>query len=294
MPRPGFPSTAEPIRVANPELAGSNFDESRLDDLDLDASNLTRASKNPKSRPTQSETSSAEMSLAPTTHGLDDLQNSSRLRQNSEAHHRSEPMSRLTTWGPAGAVIGVPILLMLSATLLIPSESLDVGAERTRSSLFSTPAEFEAATQGMVPDGEPSSPTVGKATPIRPRPRPDAEANVRSVRRGFSPVRDRPEEPVHAVQSAPPVIAASPQQALMGSVPSPLVLRATPAAAPVRPSVASSPPIKATEGEDSGATSDSKEPPSEPPATAADAEAAEPSRTPESAESESGEAVEAQ
>lgn len=214
------------------------------------------------------ETSSAETSLAPTAHALDEARASSPIPRGFLVRDRSEWTPRLTIWGAAVAVVGVPIVLMLSATLLIPSESLEVSSERTRSPLFSSPNGFEStalgAELGPTPEVDPLSPSPPGAAPLRVRPRPDTETNVRSGRRGFSPVRDRPEEQVRAVQTAPP--AAPPQQALTGATPSPFVLKATPAAAPVRGAAvpATAAPVEPApqeEGEPKGAPSEPTTPP---------------------------------
>jgi len=265
VPRPGFPSTDDPVRFANSKLAESSLrepklSESRLADSEVVASSLSEPSTFQDSR--SGELSPAEMSLAPTTHTLDEGPSSRRFSQAGLRRSRPESTSRFTTWGSASAVIGVPAVLMLSATLLIPSESLEVSVEGAPTPRSLTAPEFEsAAFDGAANSNSETDPSgSAKAMPTRTRPRADAEANVRSGRRGFSPVRERPEEQVRAEQPAPAPPPAPAQKALTGSMPSPFVLKAMPpATAPARP-VAEAPPSPAEapahEAEDPGPTND--------------------------------------
>jgi hypothetical protein len=187
----------------------------------------------PSSGFTSTEVSAArsESSLAPTTHETAEERPASRAGTEPAQRHHSGFVDGLAIWGPAGAVVGVPALLMLSATLLIPSESLEVSARQARaSSLFSAPAEFEpSVSESEDPRTKVSAPEAASEPLTRPARRVEPASDIRTGRRGFSPVRERQEAPVRALQVAPP------PQALTVSMASPLALKGASSSASARP-----------------------------------------------------------
>jgi hypothetical protein len=115
----------------------------------------------------------------------------------------------LRRWGAPVAVVGVPLLLMASAALSIPSAP--DGIQRRSSSSSDEPREYFSNPPGSNPmapsNDEPIDSTLERRVTSRSA-RSEAVEHP-SVRRGFSPVRERPDPPPGAIIPSPEVLGVN-------------------------------------------------------------------------------------
>lgn len=124
-------------------------------------------------------------------------------------------LERRPWWIAPSAVVLVPLLVMILAALVIPDRIGTSSAEETqRLSLFGAESSPSLPNPAAVREREEYDSSLDEDA--QHPSRPSREGLVRKPRRGFSPVRDRPESPPAPVPIAPtpppppPVTSESP------------------------------------------------------------------------------------